>query len=98
MQLNLSLLITSLLFISIIGYGQTPQQIDSINKSEIDWTRYIDSVEANTTIKQFVDFLDGTVTSKFFREGTLANLRTYFLNQKYPIWLKEWNDKHKKKP
>lgn len=94
-----STILLSFFFISFIGYGQTPQQIDSVNKSVVDWNRFVDSLETNTPLKQFREFIYKSVTAEFYDTGTYVNLWNWYAQQKYPIWLKQWNDKQKiKKP
>jgi len=95
---KLSLSILTIILLISTSYGQSPQQIDSANKSVVDWNKFVDSVESNTSIKQFREYIYKSVTAEFYDTGTYVNLWNWFAQQKYPIWLKQWNDKHKKKP
>ncbi len=66
--------------VSITAFGQTQ---DSLQKIQIQYQKFVDSVSSHTTVKEFSDFLDQTVTSKFFREGTFTELYQYFINTKW---------------
>ncbi len=93
---KLSLLITSLFFISIIGYGQTQQQVDSVNRSVANRDRYIDSALSKISVKEFQTFLYENVTVKQYYEFKFVELYNFYVQYQQSIWLKQWNEKNKK--
>jgi hypothetical protein len=68
--------------VSVTAFAQTPK-LDSIQRVQIEYTRFADSIGSHTTVKEFDAFLDETVTRKFYREGTFADLYQYFINTKW---------------
>lgn len=70
------------------------QNADSIQKLQIEYNKFADSLDSHTTVKEMIDYLDNQITSKWFREGTMVELHQYFINQKYQLWLQQ---RHKPK-
>lgn len=75
--------ILSLAFFAAIAAGAQTQQADSLQKEEALFSKFADSVYSHTTLKEFKDYLYDKVTSKFYTEGTFANLFQYFTQQKF---------------
>lgn len=70
--------------VSVTAFAQsTTSGQDSVQRLQLEITRFSDSVYAHTTLKEFRDFLYEKVTTKFFSEGTFADLYQYFLNEKW---------------
>ena len=90
------LLIIPLLFFFNYCKGQSQQQVDSMNKVQVEYGKFVDSLSEHTTIKQLMDYLDGKVTSKFMREGTLNELYAYFIQNQYQLWMQNKNKPKKK--
>jgi len=74
--MNKLIITITILLSSYFSDAQIPQQVDSINRSVIDWNKYVASVDSLTSLKDFKKILDESITSKFFREGTFNDLYT----------------------
>ncbi len=74
------LIVAMTCMVSVTAFAQTQ---DSLQKLQLQYNKFVDSVGSHTTLKEFNTFLDETITQKFFREGTFTELYQYFINTKW---------------
>lgn len=60
------------------------------------WNYYIDSVVSRLSLKQFQEWLFENATVKQYNDGKFVDFYNSYINWRYDIWVKEWNDKHQK--
>lgn len=83
-----NIIILILIIVSLNCFAQTNN--DSILLQQ-QTTKFIDSLEKNTSIKQARDFLYENISGKLFNENkfTITELYNFFLQLKYQQWLAE---------
>jgi nucleoside-specific outer membrane channel protein Tsx len=82
------IILAASLVVSISCAAQTANN-DSLQKLQKQYQQFTDSIYSHTSLKEFRDFLYERVTTKFFSEGTFADLYQYYTNEK-------WNARNKK--
>jgi hypothetical protein len=79
--------------ISVISFGQGTSSNKADSIFQIEAKKFIDSLPAKSTLKEFQDFLYQTTTAKEYDEK-FSPLYQLFLQTKYNAWLSEKKKKN----